>query len=1069
MKWAIREAIDVYFKAKSVFQLGAKTFRAGEPVLIFDTVKTSTLEVAAEVSYVTGGRGNARLLSYEGDKTLTFNFEDALLSNEGLAILSGADLIPARNKHLPGAHPDARSVIAHYTEKYSVATNNMRDEDQTKNVYDDDTSLYPAGGPNDPDGGQGVGKYAPRGGIDNVWLTRKPYVGQNASIYVMLLDDAGEISGMPVQINLETDDSAEGADKYAYLRKFHTQNDFIAFDLYNKPMSTAEYPDPDTIEEAAIFDDQVAYYVDYESCVRNWVTAWGEKTDYRRVITAPNYGETWGGTMQEQDDGTMSLKDFGYYAYLLAPSGGIAQPKAYKEGSDFVYKVNVPSILYQDIVLLDYYVEYTHDATQVSILPDKFGPYMYVEGSSLVRRASDGVDLPVEFVIPKFKITTALTFTLAATGDPSTFTFSGDAYPDFSKFDLTRKVLADIQILDADDNYDGASSGIATADPTSYRRFKYNNDTNGEYIWKDRSLEPHQNMDYSDTGNWPDKQYNQDAGGPATLTPGSGLIDQENPKIDVDLNDLGTKVSDVIANAPAGSTLKFNEGIISERLVIDKNLTLEGTTEDGKETILQGGAQLAANGEPVRLTIKNMTLVPDANTPIGVTSQNQTSVDQRDATVIIENSTIRDFTGKAVYVTDAKTTAIRKSTFENCATGTDTGTVGDYTIDFNLVGVQGANIDLDTVIFKGMNGHKASVKVTQRGGPSDKGAGDIPMDIPQATIANFTMSNCDFQTDGQGTPVDLRIGTDHKTPTEPELKNTTGDFPVMISGNKTPVRVQNPYKGNEDVVTVPAGATGYKNAKSDFVVVGAATPVTPISINAAGYDDIYCAFRAAKAGDVVVLNEDIAISDDDVNISGDSMVAAMIPAGVTLDGNGHKITVGTITGKHILGVNGENVTIKNVTIEGAAGAKSGVVVSGVSAKLTATNVTINNCANCGIQVTNGGQVILDNYKSNGNAWGSVNCDKGAGGATPRVTFNSGAMAENVEIYTELVDIQCVTAPSLTEVIGVGDTLKGFKYYTSDMARLGVAAVVVDGKTTVYEDMVEAEEAADEAGVDVVIL
>ena len=65
MKWAIREAVDVYFKAKSVFKLGARTIRAGEPVLIFDTVKTSTLEVAAEVSYVTGGRGNARLLSYE--------------------------------------------------------------------------------------------------------------------------------------------------------------------------------------------------------------------------------------------------------------------------------------------------------------------------------------------------------------------------------------------------------------------------------------------------------------------------------------------------------------------------------------------------------------------------------------------------------------------------------------------------------------------------------------------------------------------------------------------------------------------------------------------------------------------------------------------------------------------------------------------------------------------------------------------------------------------------------------------------------------------------------------------
>lgn len=34
MKWGIREAVDVYFKATSVFKLGARTIRAGEPVLI---------------------------------------------------------------------------------------------------------------------------------------------------------------------------------------------------------------------------------------------------------------------------------------------------------------------------------------------------------------------------------------------------------------------------------------------------------------------------------------------------------------------------------------------------------------------------------------------------------------------------------------------------------------------------------------------------------------------------------------------------------------------------------------------------------------------------------------------------------------------------------------------------------------------------------------------------------------------------------------------------------------------------------------------------------------------------
>jgi hypothetical protein len=519
----IREAIDVYFKAKSVFKLGARTLRAGEPVLIFDTVKTSTFEVAAEMSYVTGGRGNSRILSYEGDKTLTFNFEDALLSAEGLAILSGADLIPARNKQLPGSSPEARSVVSHFTEKYSVATNNRIDID-TNNVYPDDTSLG------------STGDLSPMGGILNVWLTRKPYVGQNSSIYVMLLDKAGEMSGAPIEINLkntETDFPTGYPAAQSYLAKFDRTNNnrFIAFDRNGAPMATKivpnkpnieVYPKPTTGQEQAVFDDLVMHYVDVGSATKYWVDAWGTLADidtcYVRLIgeDATNPGNvdpnlTVGGWDFTQD---------GVYGYLVAPSGGVGQPKAFKEGTSIVYKINVPSILYQDIVLLDYYVEYQHDATQVSILPDKFAPYMYVEGSSLIRRASDGMDLPVEFVIPKFKVTTALTFTLASTGDPSTFTFQGDAYPDFSKFDLTRRVLADIQILDADDNYDGASGDAVQSDPTSYRRFRYNEDQEGEYLWKDPSMEPHSNLDYSDTGD-----YVPTHGGPATKTPGLGLTD----------------------------------------------------------------------------------------------------------------------------------------------------------------------------------------------------------------------------------------------------------------------------------------------------------------------------------------------------------------------------------------------------------------------------------------------------------------------------------------------------------------------------------------------------------------
>jgi hypothetical protein len=327
----------------------------------------------------------------------------------------------------------------------------------------------------------------------------------------MLLDHAGEMSGAPLEVNLANQPNANHTE--SYLAKFAQGDEFIAFDRVGAPMSLTDFPAPAGATPGAIsgangvFDDQVLHYVDFQSAVNYWVTSWGDPDDYKREIATPTAGNS----------GNWEVAG---YAYLLAPSGGIAQPKAFKEGTRYVYQLNIPSILFQDIVLIDYYVEYRHNATQVSILPDKFGPYLYVEGSSLVRRASDGMDLPVEFVIPKFKVTTALTFTLQSTGDPSTFTFQGDAYPDFSKFDLTRRVLADIQILDADDNFDGATGwGGAPSDPTSYRRFHYG-DNDGEYLWKDPSMQPHQNIDYQDTGD-----YVPEHGGPATRTPGIGVID----------------------------------------------------------------------------------------------------------------------------------------------------------------------------------------------------------------------------------------------------------------------------------------------------------------------------------------------------------------------------------------------------------------------------------------------------------------------------------------------------------------------------------------------------------------
>ena len=84
MKFGVREIANVVFKAKADTTIGTSTFKKGQPVLYIDTATTSTIEGAATTVYAQGGRGNTRLIAWEGEKTLTFTVEDALLSRAGL-------------------------------------------------------------------------------------------------------------------------------------------------------------------------------------------------------------------------------------------------------------------------------------------------------------------------------------------------------------------------------------------------------------------------------------------------------------------------------------------------------------------------------------------------------------------------------------------------------------------------------------------------------------------------------------------------------------------------------------------------------------------------------------------------------------------------------------------------------------------------------------------------------------------------------------------------------------------------------------------------------------------------
>ena len=85
-QYGIREVCDLTF-----YELNDDGSK-GSKVFVIDTAKTSTLEGASTTVYAQGGKGNPRLIAWEGEKTLTFTVEDALISKEGLELLTGNDV-----------------------------------------------------------------------------------------------------------------------------------------------------------------------------------------------------------------------------------------------------------------------------------------------------------------------------------------------------------------------------------------------------------------------------------------------------------------------------------------------------------------------------------------------------------------------------------------------------------------------------------------------------------------------------------------------------------------------------------------------------------------------------------------------------------------------------------------------------------------------------------------------------------------------------------------------------------------------------------------------------------------
>ena len=286
MKFGVREICDVVFKAKSAGKIGKYSYGIGQPVLYIDSAKTSTLEGAATTVYATGGKGNNRLVAWEGEKTLTFTVEDALLSPISFSILAGAGLFEPDSNNKAHVHTTARVGMS--TASDGTVTIDLSDA-----------------------------------------LAENEEIDSSAPVFVMLEEADGSLTG-------------------DFVRE-------LTVDTQNKKKLTG-----------------------------------------KGVLNSTS----------------------------KAPTTGTST------------------------VFVDFYVEKAAGVQEIVIDEGTFGGYFYVEASTLFRRQIDGKDLAAELVFPNVKIQSNFSFSMSSTGDPSTFTFTMDAFPGYTMFDKSKKVLCAMQVVD---------------------------------------------------------------------------------------------------------------------------------------------------------------------------------------------------------------------------------------------------------------------------------------------------------------------------------------------------------------------------------------------------------------------------------------------------------------------------------------------------------------------------------------------------------------------------------------------------------------------------------------------
>ena len=285
-----------------------------------------------------------------------------------------------------------------------------------------------------------------------------------------------------------------------------------------------------------------------------------------------------------------------------------------------------------------------------------------------------------------------------------------------------------------------------------------------------------------------------------------------------DINKLGkVKVGDdkVYETLNAAFASKTTEQIVlladikeDVTVPIGSNAKLKGLT---KETTINGTINCEAVGaENSSLTLEQITLDGKGTKAFGIRSQNQTNEGQMELTLALYGIVIKNYTDKAIYATNIKKMGYSGVLMQDCATGqmNQPNTKGDYAIDMNLIAVQDSSININNSYFRGDLGDKAIIKVTQRGGASDAGAGDIPKGVGEAKVKQLLVSGSEFTST---TPIAVQVGSNNKTAGSSPV-NTTAKFLTKVLFNDQDVTVNvATFEDESGKLLVPAGRDAIKN------------------------------------------------------------------------------------------------------------------------------------------------------------------------------------------------------------------------------------------------------------------